>query len=273
MAILDQFHYQLLGNPSGPKLVFLHGLMGSAANWRKITNLFADAYHILIYDQRGHGRSFQPASGYRPEDYADDLAKILDELAWEKVLLVGHSMGGRNALNFASRWPHRVIGLCLEDISAEGDQEGVNRIENLLALVPTPFASRIEAKHYLLEEFPRKLKQKDAMTLAQYFYSNMADQTDGTTDWRFSKSGVLASLYEGRTRDRWDELKKLSMPTLLVRGQESPDLRADVYERMLAANPMIQGAEIGPSGHWVHFDQPEKFAVVLRKFFDSLKSS
>lgn len=273
MAFLDQFHYQLLGNPSCPKLVFLHGLMGSGANWRKIANAFADDYHILLFDQRGHGRSFQPLKDYKPEDYASDLAQILNELGWDRIILVGHSMGGRNALNFASRWPHRVIGLVLEDISAEGDQEGVNRIESLLALVPTPFTSRAEAKRYLLEEFPQKLRQKDAMTLAQYFYSNIMEMPDGTADWRFSKAGVLATLYEGRNRDRWAELRQLQVPALLIRGNESPDLKADVFARMLAETTLLEGREIGPSGHWVHFDQPDQFISTLRDFFSRLKTS
>src|SRR5512135_2152018 len=101
MSYLDNFSYQVLGNEKGAKVVFLHGLMGSGVNWRKIAQSLEADYQVLIFDQRGHGRSFQPSSGYAPEDYANDLALILEELRWEKILLVGHSMGGRNALHFA----------------------------------------------------------------------------------------------------------------------------------------------------------------------------
>ena len=111
MSFLNHFNYQLLGDPQAPKLVFLHGLMGSAANWRKITTAFTEKYHILLYDQRGHGRSFQPSSGYKPEDYASDLQQILKELGWEKIFLVGHSLGGRNALNFAFKNPKNLTCL------------------------------------------------------------------------------------------------------------------------------------------------------------------
>src|SRR4051812_15656878 len=114
---LSQFHHQIAGNPAGHKLVFLHGLMGSASNWRKITPAFENDYQILIYDQRGHGRSFKPISGYTPADFAGDLKNIIDELGWEKIHLVGHSMGGRNALEFAQLFPRRIDHLVIEDIT------------------------------------------------------------------------------------------------------------------------------------------------------------
>src|SRR5436305_14748609 len=109
---LDNFHYQITGvtEASGgeaPKLVFLHGVMGYSANWRRIARAFEHTHHVLVYDQRGHGRSFQPPTGYAPEDYASDLEKILDELGWGAIQLVGHSMGGRAALHFAYESPDR----------------------------------------------------------------------------------------------------------------------------------------------------------------------
>lgn len=268
---LNQFHHQILGPEAAPKLVFLHGLMGSSANWRKVTSSLGNAYHILVFDQRGHGRSFQPKMGYRPEDYSDDLFKILNELGWDRVRLVGHSMGGRNALNFSHRWPQRVIGLVLEDIGPDASAEAVDRIEHLIGLVPTPFANRAEAKSFLLEKFPTLIPENlQAQILAQYFYSNMDERSDGLTDWRFSKAGVLESLRAGRERERWDELRGLEMPTLIVRGENSLDLNRPIYERMLRENPRLTGVEIAKAGHWVHSDQPEAFVTVLKNFLGGL---
>ena len=114
MEYLQNFNYKILGNLQSEKyLVFLHGLMGSGINWSSIAKLFAEDYQILIYDQRGHGRSFQPQEGYHPNDYAEDLYKILRELDWDKINLVGHSMGGRNALSFAQLYPDSLQKLSL----------------------------------------------------------------------------------------------------------------------------------------------------------------
>ena len=73
-SYLQNFKYELAGQEGQPKLVFLHGVMGSGANWRKITSLLQDRFQILTFDQRGHGRSFKPKSGYAPEDYAGNRA-------------------------------------------------------------------------------------------------------------------------------------------------------------------------------------------------------
>jgi len=85
MSYLDNFNFQLVGKELGPKLVFLHGLMGSGANWRKIVKEFSDQFQVLTFDQRGHGRSFQPENAYSPKDYSEDLLKILKELGWDKI--------------------------------------------------------------------------------------------------------------------------------------------------------------------------------------------
>lgn len=271
VSVLDQFHHQILGNPAGPKLVFLHGLLGSAANWRKVTSLLEGDYHILVFDQRGHGRSFQPALGYSPENYAEDLKQILDEIGWERVILVGHSMGGRNALAFSNLWPQRVIGLVVEDIGPDAGDEGMARIEKLLSLVPVPFENKITAKRFLLEEFPKLIPwNSDPRTLAQFFYSNIIERDDGKADWRFYKPGVLASLQEGRTKARWDEWKALSMPVVVIRGGRSKDLDRATFDRMLSENSHAKGVEIPGVGHWIHFEATEEFVGVLKNFIASL---
>lgn len=117
MGYLENFNYSITGQGNeAPKLVFLHGVMGFGLNWRTITKVFDPYFRCLVYDQRGHGRSFHPESGYAPEDYANDLEQILEELSWNKISLVGHSMGGRNALEFAHRFSARVEKLVIEDI-------------------------------------------------------------------------------------------------------------------------------------------------------------
>lgn len=266
MAYLDQFHFQISGPIEGRRWVFLHGLMGYGANWRKIISGLEATERCLAYDQRGHGRSFQPESGYAPEDYADDLLKILQELAWDKVILVGHSMGGRNALNFAARFPEKLEKLVIEDIGPEANPQALDYYQYLLDLVPTPFASRAEAKEFFNTTFIKVAKTREKVEmLAQYFYANMEEKADGQVSWRFSKKGILESVQVGRESDRWQELRSLSMPTLLIHGQNSQELSGETYLAMLAANKMIKGVEIEKSGHWVHSDQPQ--AVI-----DSLKS-
>ena len=268
MRYLDQFHYQITGNREGHKLVFLHGLMGSAANWRRIATAFEDQFQVLAFDQRGHGRSFQPPDGYHPRDYAQDLARILDDLCWQQVALVGHSMGGRNALEFALHFAQRVKCLVIEDIGPEASVEAMLRIERLLEAVPTPFVSRQEMRRFFEEEYPHRIAwYPQPQVVSRFLQANIEQKSDSTQDWRFSKPGILKSLREGRKEDRWDALANLHMPVLIVRGESSRDLERQTFERMKKTLPTAQAVEIPGAGHWVHFDQPEAFIQALKGFF------
>lgn len=248
--------------------MFLHGLMGSLSNWRRIADAFKDDFHILVFDQRGHGRSFHPVSGFHPRDFAADLAKILDDLGWEKVVLVGHSMGGRNALEFALHFSHRVKALVIEDIGPEANSTAIDRIERLLSLAKTPFKSREEARRFFESDYPELISfYPQARVVAKFLLANIDEKEDGTWDWRFDKKAILGALREGRNEDRWDALRNLKMPVLMVRGEKSADLSPAVFERMKTTLPTARAEVIADAGHWVHFDQPEAFIQVLKEFF------
>jgi pimeloyl-ACP methyl ester carboxylesterase len=267
-SYLSQFNYQLLGPDSGRCWIFLHGLMGYGLNWRTIAKGLEKTERVLIFDQRGHGKSMQPENGYAPQDYAEDVFKIINDLGWKKVILVGHSMGGRNALAFASRHPEMLEKLIIEDIGPEGNLQAVDYYKWLLGLVPTPFPSKKEAKEFFLNQFKPLVKGKteNPETLGAYLYSNIIETADGLADWRFSKKAILDSVLEGRAKDQWNDLRSLNMPTLIIRGENSKELSAEVFQRMSVANPNIQAVQISNAGHWVHSDQPEEFLNVIRKF-------
>jgi len=268
MSVLEKFHHVITGPEGAPKLVFLHGVMGFAANWRRIAKAFEDRFQVLVYDQRGHGRSFHAEPGhYLPRDYAQDLVEILNELGWQEINLVGHSMGGRVALQFASHFPQRVSRLVIEDIGPTMQPLGASLILRLLDAVPVPFPSKREAKAWFDTEFMRVFEavpQKEG--LAAYLYANLIENDAKEAVWRFSETGVRESVAAGRGGDHWAEIRALAMPTLVIRGEFSRDLPLDVFQRMQQENPLIQGVEIKGAAHWVHSDQPDLFIQVLERF-------
>lgn len=253
--------------------MFLHGLMGAGGNWRRITPAFENDYEILTFDQRGHGRSFQPENGYSPTDFATDLAMIVKELGWEKIHLVGHSMGGRNALEFASLFPQRTDKLVVEDISAGRAKGAMDTIDRLIAAVPTPFPSREAAKEFFEKRYESLISfHPQPKVIRQFLWGNMEEKPDGTMDWRFYKPGILEALRIGHTYDRWEQIDHLKVPTLWMRGEHSTDLTRPQFEEILKRNPKIRGVEIPGAGHWIHFDQPDAFIRVLKDFLTSTKS-
>ncbi len=269
-SYLAQFNYQITGPEDGRRWVFLHGLMGYALNWRRIIKGIENTERVLVFDQRGHGKSWKPLTGYAAEDFAEDLYLITQELGWDRIILVGHSMGGRNALQFAAQFPERVEKLIIEDIGPDGDPSAPDYYRWLFSMVPTPFENKQKAKEYMMNDFKIRVKDRtqNPDTLGQYLYSNLIEDSEGKMDWRFSKDAMLMTVIQGRARERWNELRALPMPTLVIRGENSKELSHDVFKQMTLANPRVEGVEISNAGHWVHSDQPEQFLQAIRKFTD-----
>ncbi len=259
MSYLDLYNYQITGPENGRRWVFAHGLMGYGANWRKIISGLESTERVLTFDQRGHGRSQKPVDGYAPEDYAGDILKITDELGWDKFILVGHSMGGRNALNFAFQHPEKIIKLVIEDIGPEAAPDAVEYYEKLLGMVPTPFPNREAARAFFRKDFFSQI-------LGQFLYANIEDKPDGSADWRFSKQAILKSVINGRAEDRWREVESLKVQSLWIRGAQSEEFSHESFEKVLSSNSLITGVEIPNAGHWVHSDQANLFLQELRNF-------
>ena len=271
---LDHFYTQITGPSDAPKLVFLHGVMGFALNFRRIAKAFENEYQVLLYDQRGHGRSFQPESGYAPTDYADDLRKILTDLGWEKIRLVGHSMGGRAAYSFASHFPEMVTQLVIEDIGPSLSVDTGSLVIRMLDAIPVPFASKAAAKEWFDTKFLEIFgDEHDPKGLAAYLYSNMKENENKEAVWRFSAHGIRESIAHGRNAVSWDEIRNLKMPTLLMHGELSNDLSHETYERILRENARIEGVEFPQTGHWIHSEKPDLFIQALREFFDKKEGS
>lgn len=264
---LDNFHYSVLGTNTEQRIVFVHGLMAFAANWRKIAGRLESEYQCLIYDQRGHGRSFKPESGYSPELLAEDLDKITTELGWTKFHLVGHSMGARVAMVFANRYPERLHTLTLEDMGPDIQPESYKYYENMLNRVPTPFASKEDLKTFFDQEFLKVFTPKeDPKVLAGFLQANIEEKPNGQYDWRFSKQAIVDIVKEGHIQDRWLEVSSFKMPVLLIRGEKSHIFTREVFEKMLQVNPMISGVEVPDTGHWVHYEKFAEFTDILREF-------
>lgn len=283
-SYLQQFNYQFIrgqnllvtpediGNKNLTRWIFLHGLMGFGMNWRRIAQSLTSQDIAFVYDQRGHGKSIKPQNNYSADDYAEDLELLRQELGWDNFILVGHSMGGRNALVYANRFAPHVDKLIIEDIGPEAKPEAIEYYEGLVQSIPTPFSSKKIAKEWLLNDFLQTpWGQAGGPTLSQYLYTNLIESPHGV-DWRFYKFGVIESVRRGRALDHWDKWESLTMPTLLLRGEHSKDLSKETFEKMLQLNPLAKGLQINNAGHWVHFDAPLEFTKAIIDFvhFDKL---
>lgn len=265
----DELHYRLIGPPVGSgkaPVVFLHGVMGFAANWGKVWPQFQEERPILIYDQRGHGRSAKPSTGYTPSDYAGDLKGLLDHLGIKKAHIVGHSMGGRVALRFCYLYPEYALSLTLEDSGVEKNAWGLCWIEGLLGGVPTPFPNREAAKEFFAQHF-----LDDPLT-GSFLHANLEAKENGTYDWRFFKEGIIDTVRQGRATDAQEEFRALTLPTLVVHGMRSSHLSEAEANRMAAARPNVAVTHVEGAGHFVHAEQPVAFNAALKAFLAEVEA-
>src|ERR687894_1108620 len=132
MRLADNLNHEVSGDPLSPTILFLHGFMGSSADWRGAIAALGDRYFCIAVDLPGHGASLgMPPDTYTIEGAARAVIGILDELERVRTVIAGYSMGGRLALYLALRYPERCAGLLLESASPgiEDEEERTARRE------------------------------------------------------------------------------------------------------------------------------------------------
>ncbi|TDI72176.1 MAG: alpha/beta fold hydrolase, partial [Bacteroidetes bacterium] len=140
---------------AGHPLIILHGLLGSGGNWHSLSsNVFCERYRVIVVDQRNHGRS-PHSEEFSYDAMTEDVVELMDDLEIESTHLLGHSMGGKTAMNFALQHSVRVDGLVIADI-APVDYPHLHRetLDALLTLDLSDFSSRDEIDSALQNSFP-----------------------------------------------------------------------------------------------------------------------
>jgi pimeloyl-ACP methyl ester carboxylesterase len=251
------------GRAGSPGLALLHG--GSAhAHWFDlVAPAFADRYHVLSLDQRGHGESdWAVPAAYGTEDFVADLLRVLDALGWDQAVVVGHSMGGHNALAFAAWHPARVRALVIVDSRPSLPQERLERLRSR--------GRRAPRLHPTLESALAAFRLLPPETVADpallaHLASVGVTQRDGGWVYRFDPDCSRLR----RPIDAWPLLGRIGAPTLIVRGERSHLLPTELAERMRAAIPGAVVAEIPGAYHHLVLDAPAAFVEVLARFLES----
>ena len=252
------------GVPGRSALCFLHG--GSAhAHWfDAVAPAFADRYHVLSLDQRGHGESDWPApspggTAYATADFASDLLGVLDALGCERVTLCGHSMGGHNAMAFAAWHPDRVKGLIVVDSRPFIPVERLDRMHRRGRRGPRRHES-LEAALASFQLLPRETTA-DPELLRHLAREGIAER-DGRFLYRFDPAcnGIR------RPADVLSLLPLIAAPTLLVRGGRSPVLPHAMAQDMASRMRRVWLEEIPDAYHHVVLDQPVAFTAIMDRF-------
>ena len=244
----------------GTPLLVLHGLFGSLNNWGWHCKQLAEHYVVYGIDLRNHGSS--PHSDQL--DYqlmADDVRQLMARLGLESCCIVGHSMGGKVAMQLALGFPDLVEKLVVIDIapvSYPADADGhMNVLAAMDAVKLDEIDSRTDAevtlRGYISEEALRK-----------FVLTNLVRNKDASFEWRLNKD----SLRENYANLRAGLETKMSFPkpVLFVKGSLSHYIKAEHEAGINKLFPAASLKLIMDAGHWLHAEQPQALQKILIKF-------
>lgn len=264
-----QFHYVSWGAQSNPLIICLHGLRSYARTFEPLARLLADRFHVLALDQRGRGDTdWDPACNYYIDQYVRDLEALVERLGCDKFHLLGHSMGGANALYFASRNPDRLMSVILEDSgpgASDAGSAGVERIKSELLSTPMSFPSWDEAKAFWRSVRPNVTEEAIASRVA-----NSLREFEGRIVWKHDQAGIAEcriSSTSGRAApDLWPGVDAIKCPALILRGANSDYLSKETAVAVCRRNSHFKMHEIPAAGHYAHDDNPGVFMKVVEEF-------
>ena len=249
-----KLHFRELGE--GQPLLILHGLFGFSDNWQSHAKKLAEYYRVILVDLRNHGHS--PWSDEFSYDLmAGDIFELCEDLNLNVFILVGHSMGGKVAMNFAQKHEELLDKLVVVDI---GIKEYPMHHEHILAGIHSVDLPNISARRQAEEQMSAHI---DSEGIKQFLLKNLFWKEKGVLAWRMNVDvlerempNILSAL---------DQVE-VSVPTLFIRGALSNyilDEDIESIENMFIDTEIVT---IENAGHWVHAEAANEFLESLLSF-------
>lgn len=242
----------------GQPLIILHGLFGSSDNWYTLAKIFAQTYTVYLVDQRNHGQS-PHSDDFNYKLLTDDLYEFVQENVLEKAVVLGHSMGGKTAMNFAVKYPHYVEKLIVVDIAPKAYPRQHDSILKGLKAVPLEkLQSRNEAEVILVNYVPN-------MGERQFLLKNLERKVSGGFDWKINLKSLDEHMDEISSGMQFEG--QFDKPTLFIKGASSNYLKESdqIDIRKIFTRAEFKTIE---SGHWVHAEKPKEFVEVVLNFLN-----
>jgi esterase len=260
-----RFHYVAWSSSACRPILFLHGGCLTAHTWDLVCLALRARYRCLALDQRGHGDSDWSASGeYTFDAQRGDVEAVADALGLDRFVLVGHSMGGANAISYAALHPERLAALVLVDVGPEFRREGAAAIRDFVTGVP---------RASTLEDFVERAvvfnPYRDRRLLRRSLLHNLRALPDGHWTWKYDPRlvGQLDVEEIGLWMHRlWDVVPRIHCPTLVVRGARSTTFLDSDAARLARLLPDGRWRRVENAGHNVQGDNPRGLAEAMGDF-------
>jgi pimeloyl-ACP methyl ester carboxylesterase len=265
-------YYEWIARPTGskPVIVFVHGWGGSSRYWRSTGWALRDRFDYLLYDLRGFGRSSLPGGtfplGYELEEYAEDLAVLLERLNLNKVYLCAHSMGASIATLFVNRYTaltEKVILTC--NGIFEYDDKAFAAFHKFGAyvvkfrppwLLKIPLADKIFIARFLY----RAINKKDSIAFLEDFL---------LADYEAALGTIYTSVNERAVKIMPQEFAKVQVPTLMISGEKDKIIPAQMGKEAAQLNEKINYIEIPGTAHFPMLEDSPTYLKIVNEFLET----
>ena len=250
-------HFEVVGE--GRAVVILHGLLGSADNWRSMSRRLGAHYQVFALDLRNHGRS--PHSDILDYDVmAADVREFTEQQALRRIILLGHSVGGKVAMQFAVEYSQQVDRLIVVDIAPKAYEPSQRYLlKAMQSLDLSCYKSFADVNAALAPEVSSE-------SLRQFLIKNLARDENGRLRWKLHLEAIDRN-YDKLLRGLGVE-RSFNKPTLFIRGGRSnyiDDNDASLIRQMF---PQAEIVTLPEAGHWVHVDASEEFFQTVVNFLN-----
>ena len=243
----------------GQPLIILHGLFGSSDNWLTQAKLFSPSFKVYTLDLRNHGLS-PHSDTFDYQSMVGDLYAFVNERSIVNPIVIGHSMGGKAAMNFALTHGEKVEKLIVVDIAPKAyNLEHYAIAEGLLAIPIDSLKSRNEADEILSSHVPET-------DVRQFLLKNLQRKPEGGFSWKINLkviseklANVGVDLHVNGTFEK---------PTLFIRGVRSKYVQDSDWTRISEIFPLAK-LETMETGHWVQAEKPQEFVNVVTRWLNS----
>lgn len=265
-----RFHFLEWGAPDAPPIVLLHGGHQSAHSWDLVSLHLAQRFRVLALDQRGHGDTeWARDVAYSNHEMSLDAEAFIAAMGVGRPILMGHSMGGRNAMLLTRRDPSLLRALVIVDVGPEVSDRGRSVIAGFV---------RDNEEFDDLDHFVRNVQQYDPYRSREHIERtvkyNMLQRADGKFVSKCDSNPRRLGIVRGsgpQENITLDEAREFRLPVLLVRGANSGILTADAAERFRDALPQGTLVTVPDCGHNVHGQNTKGFLDAIGGFLNKLQ--
>jgi esterase len=242
----------------GQPIIIMHGIFGSSDNWLTQARILSEHYRVISLDLRNHGQSPHDET-FDYQSMANDLQVFIKENKLENPIVIGHSMGGKVAMNFALAHPEMLERLIIVDISPRPyNLEHYVIIDGLKSVPIKTITSRNEADAALAPFVPEA-------DVRQFLLKNLQRKTEGGFSWKINLPVIDKNLsnigLDLQFKGTFDK------PTLFIRGGRSKYVRDEDMTHIKEVFPKAT-LETLDTGHWVQAEKPKEFVELVLKWLN-----